>query len=405
MTSSSVSPSTHRNRSSTSSSSGNSSSGTVTGSGNSSSNEEEEGQQQCDGANASFPSHQVVPPQEAIEAGAAMAAAPAPGAVPLAAGGGVGQTTALSSPVRVSRDRGGMAVVGLEGKERDQEQQHQEHQEQLQSVVEEQHHQEQLQAGSGKTGVTASPVRRSQTQAAMLVDGGKGGIERGGGEEGADDASLVILPHAPRIGPMYQVLDESLPVCHPLLPATAGTAAAAAAAAVCSRVGEVARKGLIWSSRDVEEDQAQALMEGLMQMHGSSSSSSSSVCSSDSGGGGSGSGSGRGPEKGIERGGVGDEGVEVGWVVLRATGSVAKAMAAAVDYSERAAWREEEETTFLEGMNEYDKNFKKIQVSPSLHPLPPFPEHTKGPPEAKRQLQDGLTLPPSPPALPASFPP
>jgi len=146
-------------------------------------------------------------------------------------------------------------------------------------------------------------------------------------------------------------------------------------------------------------------MEGLMQMHGSSSSSSSSVCSSDSGGGGSGSGSGRGPEKGIERGGVGDEGVEVGWVVLRATGSVAKAMAAAVDYSERAAWREEEETTFLEGMNEYDKNFKKIQVSPSLHPLPPFPEHTKGPPEAKRQLQDGLTLPPSPPALPASFPP
>jgi len=175
-----------------------------------------------------------------------------------------------------------------------------------------------------------------------MEEGGGGGR---GGERGEMDASLLTLPHAPRLGPMYQVLDENLPVCQPLFPTTA----AAAVAAACARVGAVARKGLIWSPQDVEEEQAQELMEGLAQLPYSSSSSSS--------------GSSLGVEGGMEGRRVGDEGVEVGWVVLRATGSVVKAMAAAVDCSGRAVWSEEEETTFLEGMNEYDKNFRKIQVS------------------------------------------
>lgn len=206
-------------------------------------------------------------------------------------------------------------------------------------------------------GVRVRSVRRSQTRGmlegtgeVLVKDGnngrGEGGGDGGGrvpegGEEGDGLPSIPAPAKAPREGAMYQVEEGKIPPVRPwarLAPAD---------------VAAVAKAGLAWSPEDVDPGQARALASALAALRDRDG----RLEADDKQGDGVGKGKAKAEESGLR-----GEAMELGWMVLRATGNVVRAVETAVDASRRMAWSQEEEALFVEGMNEYDKNFVQIKV-------------------------------------------
>lgn len=162
----------------------------------------------------------------------------------------------------------------------------------------------------------SSPLRRSQTQhlreAAEAEEAGAAG-----GGKSASQASLE-----PRLGERYQIPEEALP-----------RNMAEDVGAACYdpwNIAACAQKGLVWHPGDVDEELAGQFAEEV------AASMRDERC--------------------------GDEGAELGWLVLRATGSVERAVAAAEDETLRGQWSREEEAAFVQGIKDHDKNFRRIKV-------------------------------------------
>ncbi|TFJ82052.1 hypothetical protein NSK_006718 [Nannochloropsis salina CCMP1776] len=171
--------------------------------------------------------------------------------------------------------------------------------------------------------------------------GDGGGRAPEGGEAGDGLPSIPAPAKAPREGAMYQVEEREIsPVCPWATLAPADVAA-------------VAKAGLVWSPEDVDQGQARALASALAALRDRDGRLEANDRQGD--------GVGKGKAK-AEESGLRGEAMEVGWMVLRATGNVFRAVETAVDASRRMAWSQEEEAVFVEGMNEYDKNFVQIKA-------------------------------------------
>ena len=174
--------------------------------------------------------------------------------------------------------------------------------------------------GQGEGELQSSPLRRSQTQ--HVREAAEAAAASDSAEVPPGAGALLPGLVAPRIGEQYQIPAEALP----------RDMRDDVGASCCDpwNIAACAQKGLVWHPGDVGEEVAE-LFAGEVQVS-------------------------------MADGRCGDEGAELGWLVLRATGSVERAVAAAEDETLRGQWSREEEAAFVQGIKDHDKNFRRIKV-------------------------------------------